>query len=1056
MDTKRLVQVLLSGGPSTERMKSAVELGRAGPAASDALAALRQVVADRSQDILVRGYAAWAVEPIDPRPAAEPGRTFHVDQKHPRADDTADGSRERPWKTIQRAAETLRPGDTVLIHDGLYRECVRPFLGGTGPDRLVTYAAAPGAKPVLTGADEWHLKWKNEGHRFWSAPYERNPWDWPEQWPNPSSEPACRAEQIIIGDQLLVHVGTRDEFEEREDTFYTDDAAGRIFVHMIEDVPPHRMLVERSMRQQVFAPAVRGLGHIRVAGLAVRYGANPEVSGSNWNVISHRALVSTRTGHHWTIEDNTIEWGNAQGLDIGCEGWGDDVKDQPVVTAEPGRHVVRRNVVNHHGLAGIVGWGSPGQCGLLLEDNETSDNCRKGNWQTWEAAGLKLHEAKDCIIRRHRSVGNGAYGIWLDYHCERSRITQCVCIDNRIEGIFFEVSAGPVLIDSNVVIDTRDEPAQGGLYSHDGNRAVYVNNYVRGCRFGVRLRNLFARIDGGRPTTTSHNRIWNNFLVDCADAAVSLNPEVARAEDNRSDSNLLWSSGRPVLARLENTDAGVQWGQTPVGRAMNLSGGGNVTLPLAVWQDAAAEDRGSLVFPPAVLFGDQSPEEILETLADLWPADAPPLDAGYGEVSPRAVTDVIAALRPEFEGGRCVRTLWLAPTVGLQVWETSGGLLGVLWDGSASAEIIPLAEQVMLGAPVPPPAEAAVLAIGETRSVPVLKGGCMAYSGLDAVVGGGGMRLAAPEELAPGQYGVVLVSDTAWQYVPVTLTPPLSVGEVTFTRDGGNTVAVPVTNHTGRAAEATVSLTFGEERTHVRLPLAPRCTATARLVVELAGAGEAQVTVEAFGRTITKSALVSFVAARRGGSWDEAPRFAVDGFPGGAFPEGGAAFERYGGGLSARFAARHDEAGLHLLVEVDDETHQQTRDLEHLPDEDSLQVQAKAVPGLRALEVTVAKHSETGEVIVVRKQAPDGERDPAGRATDVPATVERRGRLTVYEVTLPWAMLGLPAAPAAGAAVRLSLLVNNNDGLGRHGHQWFFGIKDRENEEQAMGTVWIG
>jgi hypothetical protein len=143
------------------------------------------------------------------------------------------------------------------------------------------------------------------------------------------------------------------------------------------------------------------------------------------------------------------------------------------------------------------------------------------------------------------------------------------------------------------------------------------------------------------------------------------------------------------------------------------------------------------------------------------------------------------------------------------------------------------------------------------------------------------------------------------------------------------------------------------------------------------------------------------------------------------------------------------------LVEVEDEKHGQTRNLDKLQDEDSLQVQAKAVPGLKPLEVILALNSETGETIVGRRQAPEPEKFPAGPAADVPARITRSGRLTTYEVTLPWTMMGLAAPLRSGKTVRVSILINNNDGRGRHGLQWFFGIRDHEGDERMMGTVWL-
>ena len=40
--------------------------------------------------------------------------------------DHADGSEDRPFRTINRAADLAMPGDTVLVHSGEYREWVQP------------------------------------------------------------------------------------------------------------------------------------------------------------------------------------------------------------------------------------------------------------------------------------------------------------------------------------------------------------------------------------------------------------------------------------------------------------------------------------------------------------------------------------------------------------------------------------------------------------------------------------------------------------------------------------------------------------------------------------------------------------------------------------------------------------------------------------------------------------------------------------------------------------------------------------------------------------------
>jgi len=636
------LQILAHDTDINARIQCAVQIADDPEALKEALPILKEIVVNKEEDIILRGYSAWAIEQFNPRPDSEPGCVYHVSHKHPEADDDNPGTEELPWKTIQKSAETLRPDDTAIIHDGVYRELVRPFLGGKSYDRMITYRAAPGEKPVLKGSEEWKPEWQDESNGLWSAPYQRHSWDSPRLWTKPNDGPMHRAEQVFIDGKLLTHVATFEELNTQADSLYTDDESGRLWIHI--DKSPYERLIERSMRQQVFAPAVRGLGYIKVQGLTMLHACAPESNGDNWDTIGHRAVMSARAGHHWIIEDNTIEWGNAQGLDIGGEGWGTDLSGQPVVSKISGHHQVRRNRVNYHGVAGIVGWGGREQ-NLLIENNETSFNCLKGNFYAYEAAGIKIHNAKDCIIRRNRSCGNNAFGIWLDYQCERSRVTQNILIENMGGGFFFEVSAGPMLADNNVIIGTRDSKDSEwgeGIYSHDGNNALYVNNYIANCvGFGIRLRNLFDRIADNKPTTTSHNRIFCNFLIDNKRGAISLNPEVPKAEDNHSDYNIIYAD--QLVMRLEDSGSGVHWEDTPVGKNMNKSGDGNLIVTMETWQEFVGNDRNSIVKSDP-LYG-LTPEQIRLKLITRWGSNVPALNEGYADVSQQTIIKLFEALK---------------------------------------------------------------------------------------------------------------------------------------------------------------------------------------------------------------------------------------------------------------------------------------------------------------------------------------------------------------------------------------------------------------------------
>src|SRR3954447_20364242 len=82
--------------------------------------------------------------------------------------DSSEGSPDRPLRTINRAAEMAQAGDTVLVHEGVYREWVRPRRGGLSDRRRITYEAAPGEHVVIKGSEQV-TGWEPVGGSVWAA-----------------------------------------------------------------------------------------------------------------------------------------------------------------------------------------------------------------------------------------------------------------------------------------------------------------------------------------------------------------------------------------------------------------------------------------------------------------------------------------------------------------------------------------------------------------------------------------------------------------------------------------------------------------------------------------------------------------------------------------------------------------------------------------------------------------------------------------------------------------------------------------------------------------------
>lgn len=74
--------------------------------------------------------------------------TFYVSLT---GDDLNDGSIESPWKTIQKAASELEPGETVYVRGGIYRETVNINNSGSKEEGYILFRAFPQELVILEG-----------------------------------------------------------------------------------------------------------------------------------------------------------------------------------------------------------------------------------------------------------------------------------------------------------------------------------------------------------------------------------------------------------------------------------------------------------------------------------------------------------------------------------------------------------------------------------------------------------------------------------------------------------------------------------------------------------------------------------------------------------------------------------------------------------------------------------------------------------------------------------------------------------------------------------------
>ncbi len=176
-------------------------------------------------------------KPEEPKvPAREKPVEFFVDGNSG-SDDSA-GTAEKPFRTIGRGVKELRPGDTLTVRGGTYREAVGLELIGTR-DHPITVQAAPGETVVIKGS-EVVTGWKRDGKVWrkegWTKDFITANFAKGTQLVSPNLLEVYQKDGLR-GDAVVLYRVRKPE-ELREGKCYWDEATGTITIWPIETGSP--------------------------------------------------------------------------------------------------------------------------------------------------------------------------------------------------------------------------------------------------------------------------------------------------------------------------------------------------------------------------------------------------------------------------------------------------------------------------------------------------------------------------------------------------------------------------------------------------------------------------------------------------------------------------------------------------------------------------------------------------------------------------------------------------------------------------------------------------
>jgi Protein of unknown function (DUF1565) len=178
--------------------------------------------------------------------------------------DSNKGTRDEPLLTIAAAARIAQPGDVVSVHEGTYREWVKPMRGGSGEDKRIIYSAARGEKVAIKGSERI-TNWTPGGYGVWKTEVpnsvfgDYNPYGltvtggWLEygKWRHLG--------QVHLNGRGFVEVESSNELAATIYSWqaYVAESATVISANFGEGVDPNAELSEVTVRPCVFIPMVR-------------------------------------------------------------------------------------------------------------------------------------------------------------------------------------------------------------------------------------------------------------------------------------------------------------------------------------------------------------------------------------------------------------------------------------------------------------------------------------------------------------------------------------------------------------------------------------------------------------------------------------------------------------------------------------------------------------------------------------------------------------------------------------------------------------------------------
>jgi len=445
------------------------------------------------------------------------GRTYYVSAA---GGEPGDGSRQRPFSTIQQAVDRVEPGDVVTVLPGTYREVVTVARSGR-PRAYITIRAE--GDVFLSGA---FAEFEGRGGNRWAP---AGGGVFVTRFPTATGFVAADGER-------LYHYPNRKELQDlphgEPGGWFLERGRHMLYVKLADGSDPDEHSMQIGQRDHAFV--LRGVKHVIVEGFRMGYfGAGPYgravvLENSSNCVVRKNTVFSVRTGiavNGAEASDNLIEENEIWDNSIYQWPWrankAHDTEGAGVSVRGRRGNVVRRNRI--HGPFNAIAssmWGD-------LDNEERNADLDVYENELYDIGDDCLEPEGACI--NNRFWGNVMHDCHMGVSLAPIRVGPTYVLRNVVyryvsSAIKYSVSSfGVCYIYHNTAYTDRPEHNALSAYGPWGGH-IYRNNIFRGTRYVI------------EDTTTSSPR--SSWDYDCLHTT---NPDIwLKWENIRYNSREAW------------------------------------------------------------------------------------------------------------------------------------------------------------------------------------------------------------------------------------------------------------------------------------------------------------------------------------------------------------------------------------------------------------------------------------------------------------------------------------------------------------------------------------